>query len=107
MHAHAHTCTLGPAFAPGDYTSIFDAILQFDGTTTSREVSVTIEDDNLVEFLESFQGLLTTSDPAVDLAPSIALIEIVDDDGELLLLSLHVYMYITRSVCYIKYLKPL
>ena len=52
---------------------------------------VTIEDDNLVEFVESFQGLFTTDDAAVDLAPSTALVEIFDNDRELWLLSLFMY----------------
>ena len=87
-----HTHTLGAAFAPGDYASVVDAVLQFDGTTTSREVVVTIENDDLVEFVESFQGLLTTDDAAVDLVPSTALVEIFDDDREL-------YHFILYSTC--------
>ena len=80
-HTHTHTHT-GPAFAPDDYTSIVDAVLQFDGLTSSRDVTVTIVNDNLLELIESFQGILTTSDQAVDLLPSEALIEIEDEDRE-------------------------
>ena len=43
---------------------------------------VPIEDDDLLEAVESFLATLTTSDGVVDLDPSEALIEIVDEDRE-------------------------
>lgn len=78
--------TDGTATSSGsvDYVAIPNMILQFDENTASRSVTVTINDDNVLEDNENFFGNLNTSDVAVDLTPSLATVNILElDDGRI------------------------
>ncbi len=58
--------------------------LQFDGSSTSRTVRITIIDDAIVEDDESFFGNLATTDAAVTVDPDEAEATIIEDnDGKL------------------------
>ena len=66
--------------APGDYQGI-DKKLTFSPSNTSHMVSLSIVDDNLVEFNEEFSVLLTT--PVNDVIPSqpSTSVLIINNDG--------------------------
>ena len=71
--------------APGDYTNVLSEALTFTRTDTSETVTVTINDDNVVEnLMESFTANLMVNaalNPGVSLDPESATINIMDDDG--------------------------
>ena len=45
-------------------------------------ISIEMEDDSLTEQDETFSVMLTTGDEAVSLAPSIATVNIIDNDSK-------------------------
>ena len=85
--------------APIDFISLLGVVLQFDENTQSNSVTVTIIDDDIVENVEDFFAALMTTDSAVDLAPNMTTVNIIDlDDGKPLanyfLLSMHIMRHI-------------
>ena len=75
--------------APADYIAPGVSItLQFTPAESTQSVVVQIVDDDITELSETFLGLLSTIDSAVYLDPSTANVEIVDNDGELVFLSI-------------------
>ena len=69
-----------------DFVSIAEAspiILQFSPGDLQGEATVTINDDTITEDPEQFIGLLSSTDPAVILAPMNARVEILDNDCKL------------------------
>ena len=59
--------------------------MQFDGVSTSQTVTVTIENDNVLESEETFLGnleLRNQDDQQVTLAPQTAVITIVEDSAD-------------------------
>ena len=56
--------------------------LQFTPDDLVAEVTITIENDDIIENAETFAGVLSTLDGAVYLAPERASVEITDDDGK-------------------------
>ena len=69
--------------APVDYTAPALPIpLQFSGDQLVQTVVIPIENDDIVENTENFEGVLFTIDPAVILAPMTADVNIVDNDGK-------------------------
>ena len=79
---HFHTVA-----APNDYVAIDDNIVMFGPSDTLNStdcVPLTIISDSVVELNENFSLLLTSEDPAVNVAPvQEATITILDDDGKL------------------------
>ena len=70
--------------APTDYTSAFSEHLTFTRGRHSDSVTITIEDDTIVEDLESFVARLSVNTvlyPGVRLAPDTANVNIRDNDG--------------------------
>lgn len=81
--------TDGTATSTGavDFVAISDMTLQFDENTLSLPVTVTINDDNILENNENFLGNLNTTDVALILMPGEATINIFDlNDGKLFFL---------------------
>ena len=75
--------------APADYIAPGVSItLRFTPAESTQSVTVQILDDDITELSETFFGLLFTTDSAVYLDPSTANVEIVDNDGELVFLSI-------------------
>ena len=75
--------------APADYIAPRVSItLQFTPAESTQSVVVQIVDDDITELSETFFGLLSTIDSAVYLDPSTANVEIVDNDGELVICQL-------------------
>ena len=71
--------------APGDFADPIEIVLQFDGVSTSQTVTVTIENDNVLESEETFLGnleLRNQEDQQVTLAPQTAVITIVEDNAD-------------------------
>ena len=71
---------------PADFVSIAEAspiILQFSPGDLQGEATVNIIDDTIAEDPEQFIGLLSSTDPAVILAPMNASVEILDNDRKL------------------------
>ena len=68
--------------AGSDYSPIGPLSLTFDESTDSIEVTVPIIEDNIAEDIESFNGLLSTSENSVVLDPSLAIIQIEDNDSK-------------------------
>ena len=71
--------------APTDYTSAFSERLTFTRGRHSDSVTITIEDDSIVEGLESFVARLSVNTvlyPGVRLAPDTADVHIRDNDGK-------------------------
>ena len=60
----------------------FPVSLVFDEGTTSFNISVPIEDDNILENPENFNAVLSSTDPAAVLDPDTATVTITDNDGE-------------------------
>lgn len=71
--------------APGDYSATTE-ILTFSSTMTTVPVTVNINEDNLLENVEFFFGMLGYNDPAdqsqVILDPEVARVSITDNDRE-------------------------
>lgn len=71
--------------APGDFADPVEIVVQFDGVSTSQTVTVTIENDNVLESEETFLGnleLRNQDDQQVTLAPQTAVITIVEDSAD-------------------------
>ena len=66
-----------------DFNPLIDVSLQFDASTTSHKVIVTIVNDDILEDSETFSGNLRTSDSAVDVNPQIAIVTIFEQPGEI------------------------
>ena len=78
---HFHTVA-----APNDYVAIDDVVMfgPSDMLSSTDCVPLTIISDSVVELNENFSLLLTSEDPAVNVAPGQeATITILDDDGKL------------------------
>ena len=70
---------------PQDFVAMSNVPLEFSATTSSRQVTVTIINDNILENVEFFYGNLSTSDGAVQLSPATAratILELDEDDGK-------------------------
>lgn len=68
--------------APEDYVAPAVPItLQFLDNLV-QEVQITIVNDDITETIENFEGLLSTIDPAVILAPDRANVAITDTDSK-------------------------
>jgi len=71
------------SLAPSDYTALTNSLV-FNGATSSQTVTVTIQDDNVVEQqFENFILSLCVFDPTVILSPVTANVIIEDDDSKL------------------------
>ena len=73
--------------APQDYNQAAPITLLFTPDDLVQQIVVTIISDEITENSEFFDGLLTIIDRAVILAPDIASVEVIDDDGEQVSLS--------------------
>ena len=67
--------------APMDYTETTMTVV-FGPEESVKTVLVPIEDDDVLEGLEMFSAILTTSDIRVQLFNSSASVTITDNDGE-------------------------
>ena len=56
--------------------------LTFDGSATALRVNISLTNDDVNEAVESFFARLSTSDDDATLSPTMAVIEVTDDDGE-------------------------
>ena len=72
--------------APSDYDSLVNTPSTFQPGDTRVCVSVTINDDTMLEETESFTVTLTTQDSRVNLQRTTATITILDTDGTCLLI---------------------
>ena len=71
--------------APSDYTTLTNSLV-FNGATSSQTVTLTIQDDNVVEQqFENFFMNLRTFDSAVILNPATANVTVEDNDSKLVL----------------------
>lgn len=68
--------------APEDYRGLA-TVLQFSSSDLVQQVFIDIIDDDITENSEFFDGLLSSLDAAVILAPDTARVEIVDNDRTL------------------------
>lgn len=71
--------------APEDFTAVSNLVLTFDQSTTSVPITISIEDDMILENTENFFGNLATSAVAVTLFPprtTINILEVPGDDGK-------------------------
>ena len=68
--------------SPEDYIPVSNLVLEFDATTLSSQINISIVNDDILENPEFFYGNLSTSDGAVQLYPAAATVNIVDDDGK-------------------------
>ena len=74
--------TLPPSSAPGDYVTTTQ-LLVFGPAVTQINVSLPIADDDVNEAVEQFMvELVFDGDSSIVLAPSTAVVMIVDDDGK-------------------------
>ena len=84
-----------------DYTATTKTVV-FGPEESSKNVSVAIKDDDVLEESEVFFATLTTSDPKVDFFGFIASVSIIDNEGEfwyrktfcLLCISLYWYLHL-------------
>ena len=68
--------------APADYSSTAE-ILTFDSTTTRMVVAIPIEDDDIVEDIETFFSRLSLLDTELDVTVDPDLTEIrITDEGD-------------------------
>lgn len=63
-----------------DFSALSANSLFFSGASGVECLSVSILDDSVVEVNETFSVLLAASSSAVDVAPSLATVTIIDDD---------------------------
>ena len=70
------------SLAPLDFNPLTDVPLQFDASTTSHIVMVTIVNDDILENSETFSGHLMTSDSAVYFDSQVANVTILEQPGE-------------------------
>ena len=68
--------------APQDFVAMSNVPLEFSATTSSRQVTVTIINDNILENAEFFYGNLSTSDGVVQLSPATATVTIQEQPGD-------------------------
>ena len=76
--------------APFDYMNMMNEPLTFTSDTPSDSVVISIRDDTIVEGLESFVVSLsvdTSVYPGVRLSPDTANVNIISDDGNIIILS--------------------
>ena len=71
--------------APADYQAVTRTIT-FSSSVSTVSVTVTIFDDSILESTENFVGNLTDpqSQTGISLTPSIANVNIMDNDGKLI-----------------------
>ena len=70
------------SLAPLDFNPLTDESLQFNASSTSHTVMVTIVNDDILENSETFSGHLMTSDSAVDFDSQVANVNILEQPGE-------------------------
>jgi len=68
--------------APSDYVGVISFSVVFDFLVVSQTVSVTINNDQILENLEFFYGNLSTTDGAIEFSASGARVDIVEDTAE-------------------------
>ena len=79
--------------APGDYTAV-TVVLTFTSMESRVCYNVSIGNDIVYEGLEDFEVELRSNDNLINLSPDTALITIVDDDGNnLLLVTIFIIMH--------------
>ena len=61
-----------------DFVAVANQDVVFDPSTDSRNVAVTIVEDNRAEVTENFYGNLSTSDGSVQLSPDSARVDILE-----------------------------
>ncbi|CAI8033445.1 CUB and sushi domain-containing protein 1, partial [Geodia barretti] len=71
----------GSAIAGSDYTATTMRVTLIDAVETVARVRVPILDDIVIESIETFLGLLTSSEPNVMIGDGTANVTIVDNDG--------------------------
>ena len=81
-----YTCPISIA-APSDYDSLANAPLIFQPGNTRVCVSVTINDDTMLEETEAFTVTLTTQDSRVNLQRTTATITIRDTDRMIVIIT--------------------
>ena len=65
-----------------DYNPLTDVVLQFNASTSSIPVIVTIVDDGILENSEKFFGNLRTSDSGVFIDSQRAIVTILEEAGD-------------------------
>jgi len=65
--------------APVDFIAVMGTNIVFDADTSSSTELIAINDDNILENLESFFGNLNTNDSAVIIAPDSTRVDILED----------------------------
>ena len=70
------------SIAPVDFQRVSGIKFVLDATTTSREITVNIVNDDIQENLESFYGNLSTANATVDLIPAAARVTIIDVEAK-------------------------
>ena len=64
-----------------DYDSV-DQLLTLSSSVSRACVNITITDDDRYEEDETFDVIVTTDEPRVNIDPDTASIDVFDDDGE-------------------------
>ena len=64
---------------PVDFSHV-QSSFTFDRTTSRRCVDISIIDDSVLEDMESFDVIIASSDPGVVVAPSRAVVSIIDNE---------------------------
>ena len=70
-----------PPTAPSDYTTT-ELTLTFNSSITTVTIPISIIDDDILETNETFLLRLSSEDPTLGVAPSDAMITIIDDDSK-------------------------
>ena len=68
--------------SPEDYIAISNLVLEFDAATLSRQINISIVNDDNLENPEVLYGNLSTSDGAVQLNPAAATVNILRAPGD-------------------------
>ena len=68
--------------SPEDYIAVSNLVLEFDAATLSRQINISIVNDDILENREVFYGNLSTSDGAVQLNPAAATVDISETPGD-------------------------
>ena len=82
--------------SPEDYVAVSNLVLEFDAATLSRQINISILNDDILENPEVFYGNLSTSDGAVQLNPADATVNIMEapgDDGKYIAYKLRGFVF--------------
>ena len=82
--------------SPEDYVAVSNLVLEFDAATLSRQINISILNDDILENAEVFYGNLSTSDGAVQLNPAAATVNIMEapgDDGKYITYKLRCFVF--------------